>query len=190
MNSQENKKARRNRKGRIVTHCYEWMEALISSLIAVMLLFTVLFRVVNVSGPSMLPNLYNGDHVLLTSYFYQPQPGDVVVIMHTAKLADPIIKRVIATGGQTVDIDFEAGRVYVDGKLLDESDYIRNGITTQPSDYTYPLTVPEGHLFVLGDNRAVSNDSRSDEVGTIDERYVLGKAEIIVFPFNRFGKIT
>ena len=104
-------------------------------------------------------------------------------------LQEPIIKRVIALENQTVDIDFETGTVYVDGQALDESAYIENGITTQPSDYTYPLTVPPGHLFVLGDNRAVSNDSRSSAVGMIDERYVLGKAEFVVFPFSRFGKI-
>lgn len=174
---------------RFVAHCYEWLEALISSLIVVVLLFTLLFRIVNVSGPSMLPTLQSNDRVLLTSYFYQPKQGDVVVITHTAKLQGPIIKRVIALENQTVDIDFETGTVYVDGQALDESAYIENGITTQPSDYTYPLTVPPGHLFVLGDNRAVSNDSRSSAVGMIDERYVLGKAEFVVFPFSRFGKI-
>ena len=174
---------------RFVAHCYEWLEALISSLIVVVLLFTRLFRIVNVSGPSMLPTLQSNDRVLLTSYFYQPKQGDVVVITHTAKLQEPIIKRVIALENQTVDIDFETGTVYVDGQALDESAYIENGITTQPSDYTYPLTVPPGHLFVLGDNRAVSNDSRSSAVGMIDERYVLGKAEFVVFPFSRFGKI-
>ena len=174
---------------RFVAHCYEWLEALISSLIVVVLLFTLLFRIVNVSGPSMLPTLQSNDRVLLTSYFYQPKQGDVVVITHTAKLQEPIIKRVIALENQTVDIDFETGTVYVDGQALDESAYIENGITTQPSDYTYPLTVPPGHLFVLGDTRAVSNDSRSSAVGMIDERYVLGKAEFVVFPFSRFGKI-
>ena len=174
---------------RFVAHCYEWLEALISSLIVVVLLFTLLFRIVNVSGPSMLPTLQSNDRVLLTSYFYQPKQGDVVVITHTAKLQEPIIKRVIALENQTVDIDFETGTVYVDGQALDESAYIENGITTQPSDYTYPLTVPPGHLFVLGDNRAASNDSRSSAVGMIDERYVLGKAEFVVFPFSRFGKI-
>ena len=174
---------------RFVAHCYEWLEALISSLIVVVLLFTLLFRIVNVSGPSMLPTLQSNDRVLLTSYFYQPKQGDVVVITHTAKLQEPIIKRVIALENHTVDIDFETGTVYVDGQALDESAYIENGITTQPSDYTYPLTVPPGHLFVLGDNRAVSNDSRSSAVGMIDERYVLGKAEFVVFPFSRFGKI-
>ena len=173
---------------RFVAHCYEWLEALISSLIVVVLLFTLLFRIVNVSGPSMLPTLQSNDRVLLTSYFYQPKQGDVVVITHTAKLQEPIIKRVIALENQTVDIDFETGTVYVDGQALDESAYIENGITTQPSDYTYPLTVPPGHLFVLGDNRAVSNDSRSSAVGMIDERYVLGKAEFVVFPFSLFGK--
>lgn len=174
---------------RLVAHCYEWLEALSSSLIVVVLLFTLLFRIVNVSGPSMLPTLQDNDRVLLTSYFYRPQPGDVVVITHTAKLQEPIIKRVIALENQTVDIDFETGTVYVDGQALNESAYIANGITTQPSDYTYPLTVPEGHLFVLGDNRAVSKDSRNSSVGMIDERYVLGKAELVVFPFSRFGKI-
>ena len=174
---------------RFVAHCYEWLEALISSLIVVVLLFTLLFRIVNVSGPSMLPTLQSNDRVLLTSYFYQPKQGDVVVITHTAKLQEPIIKRVIALENQTVDIDFETGTVYVVGQALVESAYIENGITTQPSDYTYPLTVPPGHLFVLGDNRAVSNDSRSSAVGMIDERYVLGKAEFVVFPFSRFGKI-
>ena len=174
---------------RLVAHCYEWLEALSSSLIVVVLLFTLLYRIVNVSGPSMLPTLQDNDRVLLTSYFYRPQPGDVVVITHTAKLQEPIIKRVIALENQTVDIDFETGTVYVDGQALDESAYIANGITTQPSDYTYPLTVPEGHLFVLGDNRAVSKDSRNSSVGMIDERYVLGKAELVVFPFSRFGKI-
>ena len=174
---------------RFVAHCYEWLEALISSLIVVVLLFTLLFRIVNVSGPSMLPTLQSNDRVLLTSYFYQPKQGDVVVITHTGKLQEPIIKRVIALENQTVDIDFETGTVYVDGQALDESAYIENGITTQPSDYTYPLTVPPGHLFVLGDNGAVSNDSRSSAVGMIDERYVLGKAEFVVFPFSRFGKI-
>lgn len=175
---------------RLVAHCYEWLEAMASSLIVVVLLFTLLFRIVNVSGESMLPTLDNNDRVLLSSYFYRPHPGDVVVVTHTAKLQEPIIKRVIALENQTVDINFETGIVYVDGAALDESAYIQNGITIQPSDYTYPLTVPPGHLFVLGDNRSVSNDSRSSEVGMIDERYVLGKAELVVFPFSRFGKIS
>ena len=100
-----------------------------------------------------------------------------------------IIKRVIATEGQTVDIDFEKGLVLVDGEPLDESAYIENGITTQYSDFTFPMEVPEGCVFVLGDNRPVSKDSRSKDVGMVDERYILGKAEWIVFPFDRFGKI-
>ena len=175
---------------RFVSHCYEWLEALASSLIVVVLLFTMLFRIVNVSGPSMLPTLHGDDHVLLSSSFYRPHPGDVVVITHTAKLKEPIIKRVIAVENQQVDINFETGTVYIDGQALDESAYIENGVTTQSSDYTYPLTVPPGRLFVLGYNRAVSNDSRSSEVGMIDERYVLGKAEFVVFPFSRFGKIV
>ncbi len=173
----------------LIANSFEWAEALITSLIAVVILFTFLFRVVNVSGPSMLPNLQSNDRVVLSSYFYKPHRGDVVVITHTQKLTEPIIKRVIALENQTVNIDAQTGMVSVDGVVLDESAYIENGIT-QPSDYTFPLTVPKGHVFVLGDNREVSNDSRSIDVGMIDERYILGKAEMIIFPFDRFGMIN
>jgi len=177
-------------KSKFTVNSFEWIEALITSLIAVVILFTFLFRIVNVSGPSMLPNLKSGDRVVLSSYLYHPQRDDVVVITHTAKLSEPIIKRVIALENQVVNINFQTGVVSVNGVALDESTYIKNGITTQSSDYTFPLTVPKGHVFVLGDNRAVSNDSRFSDIGMIDERYILGKAEFIVFPFDRFGKIN
>ena len=176
--------------GPVVRNCYEWMEVLISAIIILVVAFTFFFRVVNVSGPSMLPTLESGDRVLISMLLHEPQAGDVVVITRTQGLDQPIIKRVIATEGQTVDIDTENGVVFVDGEPLDESAYIENGITTQPCDYTFPLTVPEGHVFVLGDNRAVSNDSRSRDVGMVDERYIMGKAEWILFPFQRFGSIT
>ncbi len=172
-----------------VNNCFEWIEALVTSLILVVILFTFIFRIVNVSGPSMLPNLRSGDRVVLSSYFYKPQRGDVIVITHSAKFSEPIIKRVIALENQVVDINYRTGYVSVDGKVLDESAYIQNGITTQQSDFEFPLTVPKGHVFVLGDNRSVSNDSRFSEIGMIDERYILGKAEYIVFPLSRFGKV-
>lgn len=171
-------------------NCFEWMEALVTALIAVVFIFTFLFRVVSVSGRSMEPNLQSGDRVVVSSYFYTPQPGDIVVITRTAGINQPIIKRVIATEGQKVDIDFDKGVVLVDGKALDESAYIQNGITTQRSDFEFPLTVPEGYVFVLGDNRPLSTDSRSREVGMVDERYVLGKAEMVIFPFNRVQFIS
>ncbi len=167
-----------------VSICFEWMEALVTSLIVVVLLFTFLFRVVNVSGPSMLPTLRSGDRVILSSCFYRPQRGDVVVITHSAHMNEPIIKRVIALEDQIVDINYQTGTVCVDGKVLDESAYIQNGITTQQADYSFPITVPKGHVFVLGDNRPVSNDSRFSDVGMIDVRYILGKAEFVVYPFK------
>jgi len=185
----DNAKFPKPKKSKFVMNSFEWIEALITSLITVVILFTFLFRIVNVSGPSMLPNLKSGDRVVLSSYFYTPHQDDVVVITHTAELNEPIIKRIIALENQVVSIDFHTGVVSVDGVALDESAYIKNGITTQHSDYSFPLTVPKGHVFVLGDNRPVSNDSRFSEIGMIDERYILGKAQFIVFPFNRFGKV-
>lgn len=183
------KEKRPIRAAAFAVSCYEWVEALITSLIIVVILFSFAMRIVSVSGPSMLPTLRSDDRVLLFSEFYQPRQGDVVVITHTRGLSEPIIKRVIALENQTVDIDFQSGTVIVDGKRLDESRYIQNGITRQPSDYKFPLTVPKGCIFVLGDNRPVSNDSRSSDVGMVDQRFILGKAEWIVYPFDRFGKI-
>ena len=188
-NSVSQQETRSEKKRNFIVNSYEWVEALISSLIAVIVVFMFLFRVVNVSGPSMLPTLRSNDRVILSSFFYKPHQGDVIVITHTTKLKEPIIKRVVALENQVVDINFETGVVSVDGVALDESAYIENGITTQLSDFNYPLQVPKGHVFVLGDNRSVSNDSRFIDVGMVDERYILGKAEMIVFPFNRFGTI-
>lgn len=176
-------------KNRLKENCFEWVEALISSLIIVVILFTLFFRIVNVSGPSMLPTLKSGDRVILSGWVYHPRHNDVVVITHTAKLTEPIIKRVIALENEVVDINFHTGAISVNGKQLPESVYLKNGITKQRSDYTFPLTVPKGHVFVLGDNRSVSNDSRFSDIGMIDERYILGKAECIVFPFDRVGII-
>lgn len=177
------------KKGNSVKNFYDWLEALITALIIVSFLFSFVLRIINVSGPSMLPNFHSGDRVVLMSGFYHPKQGDVVVITHTQRLNEPIIKRVIAVGGQSVNIDFNKGTVLVDGKGLDESSYIQNGITTQPSDYKFPMTVPKGYIFVLGDNREVSDDSRSKDVGMVDERYVLGKAELIIFPAANFGLV-
>lgn len=185
----EAEKTKKTGAGGFAVNCYEWMEALITSLAIVAVVFSFMLRIVNVSGPSMQPNLNSDDRVLLYSSFYRPRQGDVVVITHTQGIREPIIKRVIALEHQTVDIDFQSGTVFVDGKPLDESAYIRNGITTQPSDFQFPLTVPDGCVFVLGDNRPVSNDSRSSDVGMVDMHLILGKAEWIVYPFDHFGKV-
>lgn len=177
-----------------VISCFEWMESLIIALIAVVILFTFLFRIVTVDGTSMMPNLHSGDRLIVSSYFYQPKQGDIIVLKRTVGLPKPIVKRVIALEGQEVDIDYFTGTVYVDGQALDESAYIENGITFEPATseplLTFPQTVPEGHIFVLGDNRGVSEDSRFEAVGMVDERYIMGKAEWIVFPMSRFGRIN
>lgn len=174
-------------------NCFEWVDSLVMALVAVVILFTFLFRVVTVAGTSMLPNLYGGDRIVLSSYFYQPKQGDVVVLKRTIGLTKPIVKRVIALPGQTVDIDYISGNVFVDGKEIDESAYIQSGITHEPMTsetlLQFPQTVPAGHIFVLGDNREVSEDSRFEAVGMVDERYILGRAEMILFPLPRFGRI-
>lgn len=170
------------------TSCFEYMASIITSLVTVVILFTLFFRIVTVFGPSMLPTLQSGDHVVLFCWNYQPQHDDVVVITQTAGYDKPIIKRVIALENEVVDIDFKTGVISVNGKPLEESDYLKQGVTH--SDFTFPLTVPQGHVFVLGDNRSVSNDSRYSDIGMIDERYILGKAQCVLFPFDRLGAIN
>ena len=171
---------------------YEWLEEIVIALTLVILVFTFLFRVVTVTGESMLPNFVEGQKLIGTNLGHSVEQGTVVVI--TNVLNEPIIKRVIATEGQTVDIDYETGVVYVDGEAVDETQFgLENGITTRPYStleaMVFPQTVPEGCVFVLGDNRSVSKDSRYTEVGMVDTRHILGEAVFTLYPFDRFGVI-
>ncbi len=175
---------------RFTASCFEWVEALIPALVVILIFFTLLFRVITVSGPSMMPNLQEGYKVFVSCFDKQLSRGDIVVIDGKGtKLNEIIVKRVIATEGQTVNIDFQTGVVFVDGVELDESGYIENGITKDEYDVSFPQKVPAGHVFVLGDNRTVSEDSRFSDVGMIDQRYIIGKAKFIIAPFSKFGKL-
>ena len=167
---------------------YEWVQALIGSVLAVVLLFTFVVRVVVVDGSSMRETLQDHDLILLLNDAlcgeYEAQ--DIVVLSkETFENGDPIVKRVIATEGQTVDIDFNVGVVYVDGKALDEP-YTREPTWT-PEGVEFPLTVPENHIFVLGDNRNRSSDSRHIDLGPIDERMVIGRAVFLAVPGKTAG---
>ena len=152
-------------------------------LVGFMLVYVLCFRSVVVVGSSMFDTLAEGDRLLLISNFLyaEPERGDIIVASKDSfKNGECIIKRVIATEGQIVDIDFTTGTVYVDGVALEE-DYLYSG-TYRQEGMTFPLTVDEGCLFVMGDNRMNSKDSRSQEIGLIDEREILGKAIFLMWP--------
>lgn len=167
---------------------YKTLSDVISCLIFVVVLFVFAIRLVGVVGNSMYPTLHENDRLtLLSNFLYEPQVGDIVVLKSEAYTEGPLVKRVIADEGQTVDIDFQTGEVRVDGVLLDEP-YI-NELTTRNDGMEFPLTVPENCIFVMGDNRNHSSDSRNPLIGCVDKRYVLGKALSIVLPFDRIGGI-
>ena len=160
-----------------------YLHDLIYLLAVVMIVFLLLFRVVIVSGSSMYSTLWNGDWLLVTgSLLYQePEAGDIIVASKKAfNDGEAIIKRVIATEGQTVDIDFEAGIVYVDGVALQE-DYTYTPTNVQEG-IIFPITIADGCIFAMGDNRNGSKDSRHPSIGMIDKRELLGKAVFLLFP--------
>ncbi len=172
----------------------DWAQALVTSLIFVILLFTFIARIITVDGISMNPTLQNQDKVLLTNLFYTPKSGDIVVFtkkgLRLAGFGDkdqPLVKRVIATQGQTVDINFETAEVFVNGVLQDEP--FINEPTHRQLDLLFPVVVPDGCVFVMGDNRNESTDSRDSRIGMIDTRYILGHVLIRVFPFDALGKV-
>lgn len=166
------------------TNLLEWVEAIVSAVVVVVLIFTFLFKIVGVSGTSMENTLHNGDRVILFNLGYTPQNGDIVVVNQPGS-KEPLVKRIIAMEGQTVDIDFETGEVTVDGQVLDEP-YIKE-LTHREGDVVFPLTVEDGCIFVMGDNRNNSKDSRRSEVGLINTHYIVGKVVFRVFPLTDIG---
>ena len=183
----DNQKEKNDWKKSVVTYLHD----LLYMLMAILLVFLLFFRVIVVSGDSMYSTLLDGDYLLLMgNMFYQePERNDIVVISKKSfDNGKPIVKRVIATEGQTVDIDFENAIVYVDGVALEEA-YI-NSPTTFNEGMLFPLTVAENCIFVLGDNRGVSRDSRDPVIGQVDKREVLGKAIFLMLPGTSHGYLN
>ena len=173
------------KKKPVTSTVLDWLGSLVAALVVVLLLMTFCFRIIDVDGTSMEPTLIDTDKVVITDMFYTPKDGDIVIISHATNYNKPLVKRVIATAGQDVQINFDKNEVYVDGVKLDEP-YIQ-GITIPGDIPASELNgiVPEGKVFVMGDNRKVSLDSRYREVGYIEESSIIGKAQLDVIPHKR-----
>ena len=169
------------------TNAYDWLESMVTAIITCILMFLFLFRVVNVEGSSMVPTLHESDKIVISRLAGNYKYGDIVVLTKTAFSDESIVKRVIATEGQTIDIDFAEGTVTVDGKVLDEP-YIAEK-TRRELDFRGPVTVPEGCIFCMGDNRNQSTDSRRSTIGMIDTRCVLGRVVLRLWPFSKIGAV-
>lgn len=168
------------------SEAYDWIQCLVSALLICVLVFAFFVRIIGIKGSSMVPTFHDRDSVIISDLFFEPKYGDVVVLRKQTFQKEPIIKRVIATEGQTVDIDFDAGIVYVDGKALSEP-YV-NSPTNNRIDFTGKITVPQNCVFVMGDNRNDSTDSRCSLIGCVDRRYIMGKVLLRILPVNKFGK--
>ena len=161
---------------------YDWIQCIIAALIACVLVFVFAARMVNVVGSSMYPTLEDNDKIVICNLFYTPKQGDIVVLRKDTFMNDPIVKRVIAVEKQTVNIDFENGIVYVDNVALKEP--FVNELTHDRENFDGPFTVPEGCVFVMGDNRNHSTDSRAASLGAVDTRYIMGRVYCTVFPLK------
>lgn len=171
--------------GKATVEAYDWLKCIVAALLICVLAFAFIFRVIGVVGYSMEPTLQDKDKIITTNLFYTPQQGDIVVLRKESFDSKPIVKRVIATAGQTIDIDFSAGVVYVDGLALTE-DYTA-APTNKELDFKGEITVPDGCVFVMGDNRNKSTDSRDERIGCVDTRYIIGKVLFRVLPIDNIG---
>ena len=170
---------------------FEWVQAIVVALVIAMFLRTYIFTLVDVSGSSMVPTLHDRDKLFVWRAGYEPEVGDIVIFRPAGREDTPYVKRVIATEGQSVDIKYNeyegCADVYVDGKKLEE-DYINEKISySRMGDGIYPCVVPDDCMFVLGDNRNNSSDSRLSSVGMVTKESVIGKALVRLWPFNAIG---
>lgn len=163
----------------------EWTQAIVIALVVALVLRTFVFTLVRVSGSSMEPTLHNNDRLVVRRFMYTPKRGDVIILRPPMHKDTPYIKRVVALPGETVDIDFENHIVYIDGKPIKE-EYI-NEPTARPGNMQFPLTVEEDTVFVLGDNRNNSRDSRYSDVGLIPYDSIMGRASFRIWPLNQLG---
>ncbi len=164
---------------------YDLLGTVFTAIILLLIIMTFFVRQVTVSGSSMQDTLQDNDRLLVSCFNYKPQNGDIVVVTHGKNLDEPIIKRVIATEGQRLSINYEEGEVVVDGVLLNE-DYIKGNTIAVPNSSIIPDVIPEGYVFVMGDNREHSLDSRSSRVDLIPVENIIGKAFVRIFPIGNF----
>lgn len=184
----ENKREKPSPEVKARRETYDWIQSLISALLICVLVFVFVLRIMDVNGSSMFPTLSNGNKVLVSGLFYEPKRSDIVVFKKDSYDNNKaLVKRVIAVEGDVVNIDFEKGIVYINGEAAEE-DYI-DVLTTTKIDFIGPQTVPENCLFVMGDNRNASTDSRDKRIGMVDKRLVIGKVLMVIYPFSSFGSV-
>lgn len=176
---------------------YEWFDSIIRALIIILILLTFTFRVCTVVGSSMYSTLENGEKLVISNFLYTPKENDIIVFHETNNLNEPCVKRVIATGNKWVKIDYDTATLYVsedniftEEDIVDESSYAYLDIGKYESKGTFEIFVKEGYLFVMGDNRNGSLDSRSELIGLVDEKTVLGKVIFRISPTDRIGIVN
>ncbi|MDR1464381.1 MAG: signal peptidase I [Oscillospiraceae bacterium] len=172
----------------LLSSLYDLADILVSAVLVITVLFLFLFRFAGVVGPSMQPTLHDKDWLAVSAFDFQPRPGEIVIITQPNRWHEPLVKRVVAVAGQTVDI--RDGQVFVNDELLEETYLPADVSTYYPSDTfctgPLPLKVPDGYVFVMGDNRTNSTDSRYREIGFIRCDYILGKVRFRLWPLGNF----
>ena len=180
---EENKESKKSKSMVFLRELYEWTQAIAIAVVVALIINQFIFAIVEVNGSSMVPTLQNAERLVVRKFFYEPDEKDIVIVKSN-DMGKFLVKRVIATEGQLLDINEETGDVYVDGELLVEP-YIAEKLVSAGNANEFPLVIPEDCTFVMGDNRNNSLDSRA--IGVIENKYIIGKACFRIWPFDSFG---